>query len=373
MVTPPQKCRETTIRAVTPGAPPLEKDMDRRSFIRLSGLLGFGVATVGVLPSVSEAVKFNRTVYKISKTRLGMGSFVSMTLFHESRDLAEEAMERAFDEIRRLSGVLSRFENSAPVARLNSEGHLRDVPPEMAEVVASSLRYYRLSGGNFDITVQPFVDLFRRSFAEGRKSPPSETELSQAAGLVGADKLEVLDRGIFFKHPGMGITLDGIAVGYIVDRVSGLLAGLGIENHLVNAGGDIRTRGTRNDGKPWSIAIQDPEKRRHYPDVIGMIDGAVSTSGNYEVYYDREKMFHHIVDPRTGVSPPSNASVSVLAETSIEADALSTSVFVMPPENGIRFIDALPGCECLVIDRRGTQFRSKGWKSAAIGGSRSFP
>ena len=113
-------------------------------------------------------------------------------------------------------------------------------------------------------------------------------------------------------------------------------------------------------------AIQDPLKRKSYPDVVQMKDGAIATSGNYEVYFDQEKMFHHIVDPKTGFSPHLSTSVSIMASTTMEADALSTSVFVMGPEQGTRFINALSTCQSLIISKNGTLSKSKGWKSAAI-------
>jgi thiamine biosynthesis lipoprotein len=163
----------------------------------------------------------------------------------------------------------------------------------------------------------------------------------------------------------MGITLDGIAKGYIVDRAAEVLSKNGIKNYLVNAGGDIRTAGVRSDKKAWTIAIQDPKKKRQYPDIVHLGNGAIATSGNYEVYFDREKMFHHIVDPRTGRSPRLTTSVSVRARTAMDADALSTSVFVMTPDGGTRFIDSLSSCECLVIDKKGRMFRSSGWKGQA--------
>ena len=97
-----------------------------------------------------------------------------------------------------------------------------------------------------------------------------------------------------------------------------------------------------------------------------MKDGAIATSGNYEVYFDQEKMFHHIVDPKTGFSPHLTTSVSIMAETTTEADALSTSVFVMGPGKGTHFIDALPACQSLVISKDGTLSKSNGWKSATI-------
>ena len=276
--------------------------LSRRSFIKMSGLLGLGLASTGILPAAAEAVRFNRKTYKVSRTEMTMGTFVTMTLIHASRDRAEEAMGRAFEEIERLTRCMNRFDETTAVGELNSRGRLSEVPPEVSEVVAQALRFYGLSGGAFDISVKPVVDLFRKKSAGTHKEFPTKVELARALELVGSDKIELKGRTIRLKKPGMGITLDGIAKGYIVDRASQVLSDHKIENHLINAGGDIRAMGTRHK-KPWTVAIEDPCKRKEYPDVIHMSGGAIATSGSYEVYFDREKMLHHIIDPRTGLSP----------------------------------------------------------------------
>lgn len=340
--------------------------MNRRDFLKLSGLLGLGLASASVVPATTEAVKFNRKMHKVSRTRFDMGTFVSMTLIHSSRDQAEEAVGQAFDEIGRLTGLMNRFDNTTEIGQLNREGILNGIHPEIVGVVDRALNFHKLSQGTFDITVKPIVDLFKEKLGGEKKSEPTEEELKQALQLVGADKIEIDGRTIRFKKHGMGITLDGIAKGYIVDRAAQVLKNHRIKNFLINAGGDIRTMGARADKKPWTVAIQDPFKRRNYPDIIHMRDGAIATSGNYEIYFDREKMFHHIVDPRTGLSPELSTSVSVIAPTTMEADALSTSVFVMNPLKGTRFIDSLPKCESLIIAKDGTQLKSRDWKSAAI-------
>ena len=346
-------------------SPVVSKTMNRRSFLRLSGLLGLGLASAAAVPVTAEAVRFNRKMYKVSKTRLAMGTFVSMTLIHPSRNEAEEAMGKAFEEMDRLTRMMSRFDDGAYIAQLNTHGYLTETPIEVHEVISTSLDYHRLSNGAFDITVKPVVDLFKEAFATGNGAPPADGDLEKALRLVDAGKIRLEDRSIRFGQMGMGITLDGIAKGYIVDRASRVLTAHRVENHLINAGGDIRTRGSKAPDKPWVVAIQDPEKKRRYPDVVQMKDGAIATSGNYEVYYDREKMFHHIVDPVTGLSPQDRCSVSVMARTAADADALSTTVFVMPPAKGLQFINAIADCECLMISKEGIQLTSRGWRTAA--------
>ena len=162
----------------------------------------------------------------------------------------------------------------------------------------------------------------------------------------------------------MRITLDGIAKGYIVDAASSILMSCGIENHLINAGGDIKAIGIRDDGEPWKVAIQDPLKENNHLDVIELTDAAVATSGNYENYFDREKMFHHIVNPKTGLSPFLNTSASVIAPTVMEADVLATSLLIMESVDGIRLIDSFPRCEALIISRTHQSKKSAGWRSS---------
>lgn len=343
----------------------LFRPLDRRSFLKLSGLLGLGAATAGFMPAAAGAVTFNKKMVMVSKTRLSMGTFVSMTLLHPSKDQAEDAVERAFEEINRLSGLLSRYDRASAVAFANQEGRARDLPPEVAHVVSRALHYYTLTHGAFDITVQPVVDLFRKKAGSGETQWPTEREIEDLLKLVDSRKVELEGNTLRFKESGMGITLDGIAKGFIVDRASELLSARGIENHLINAGGDIRTRGSKEGGRPWTVAIQDPLKRKNYPDVVKMKDGAIATSGNYEVYFDQEKLFHHIVDPKTGASPQLSTSVSILAGTTAEADALSTGVFVMGPEKGTRFIDGIPSCQSLIVAKNGAISKSKGWTNVA--------
>jgi len=340
------------------------RDPKRRSFLKLSGLLGLGAAGAALLPvQQAEAVLFGSKEYKVSTTRVAMGTFVTMTAIHNSRDEAENAIGLAFEEIERLNRLLSRYDTGSVVSELNQAGSLVRGELEILELVGRSLYYNRLTGGAFDITVKPLVDLYKERFAAGVK--PTDAEISALLPMVGSEHLRFEEGGISFAREGMGITLDGIAKGYIVDRASEVLSKKGVSSHLVNAGGDIRTSGLAARGKAWTVAIQDPGKQKAYPDVVKMGSGAIATSGDYEIYYDREKMFHHIVDSRTGHSPVLSSSVTVKAATVMDADALATSLCVMPPVEGVALVNAQPGLECFLIDRDGRARHSANWHSAA--------
>ncbi|MFO8088208.1 MAG: FAD:protein FMN transferase [Desulfatiglandaceae bacterium] len=346
--------------------PTRRANLDRRTFLRLSGLLGLGTAAAAVCPAAAEAVKFDRRAFKVSQEKWAIGTRVSITAVDASRDKAEDAIGRAFDEITRLSKLFNRFEDSTAVGTLNREGLLEDVPPEMTLVVGAALDYYRLTGGLFDITVKPVIDLFRSSYDAGQALPPPEREFAEALSLVGSSAVRLSPGIIKIDREGAGITLDGIAKGFIVDRVSGIMTGAGVRNHLVNAGGDIRTSGSKGSGGPWTVAIQDPGRRAGHVSTIRMGKGAVATSGNYEVYFDREKMFHHIIDPSSGYSPFATMGASVRSNTAMEADALSTALFVMGSERAVKFAGGVPSCECLIVKKGGRVFTTPGWRNAAI-------
>lgn len=350
----------------------LSRMCDRRTFLKACGVLGVSAAGAALLPAAFDIARIDRRLVKVTQTRLKMGTFVTMTAVHESRQQAEEAIGRAFEEMDRLVGIFSRHDTNTPLSVLNQNGVLNDPPPELVDIMLRSLRYHGVTRGAFDVTVKPLIDLFVETVAKHGQIPTGD-DINNAMARVGSDLVDVSRRQIRLARPGMGITLDGVAKGHIVDCASEVLTRHGIENHLVNAGGDIRTRGARPNGDPWKIAVQDPEGRGNYPAVIELGSGAVATSGNYEIYFDQNKIFHHVVDPRTGLSPTHGTSVSVVAPSVMQADALSTAVFVLEPVEGTRLIDGMRGGECMVVARDGTRYQSEGWCAlATAGGARDM-
>jgi len=350
-------------------------DEPARTVERLEALvaLGFRRADVSPIPPTTVLVPGGR--HGISSSRPCMGTLVTVMALHPSRALAEEAVGRSFEEMARVVDLLSRHDPASAVSALNGAGILRGPPPELSRVLGEALRCSRLTGGAFDPTVQPLVDRLRaargarrdgapRSPASHAPGMPTGTELQGLLELVDVRAVHLAPRAIRLRKSGMGVTLDGIAKGYVVDRMADVLKGFGVEDFLVNAGGDIRAAGSRADGRPWRVGIQDPTKRGPFPDVITLPHGAVATSGSYEIRLDPDGIHHHIVDAERGTSPRHATSVSVVAPTAMEADALATSVFLMEPRAASAFIASLPQCACLIVDRHGRQFRSARWRSA---------
>jgi len=316
-----------------------KQDMTRRHFLALSGWLALGATTLGS-PLAAAAARFNKELYQVTGGRICMGTFVNMVIFDPSKERAQEAMGKAFEEMSRVIGILNCHDNSTPIGFLNRAGSLNDLPPELYEVVNSSLRFHTATAGAFDVTIKPVLDLYRESFEKTQKAP-DKALVQEALGHVGSKNLHLAKNGISFQQDRMGITLDGIAKGYIVDRTMDVLRSSGIEHAMINAGGDICVLGSRGDGTPWTIGVQDPMNKDKCLETIEMTNGAVATSGNYEVYFDREKLYHHIISPKRGLPVSGPISVSVVAPDTMTADALSTSAFVMGVGKGTRFLKSM--------------------------------
>ncbi len=343
-----------------------KKGLDRRSFLKVSGMLGIGLAASPIGAPLAEAVKFDRYLHKVSKSREGLGTIVSITALGPSEDQSEEAISMAFEEIERLSKIMSRFDPGTPLARINHKGFLDDVPPELVLIIEKSRYYYNVSNGIFDITVKPLLDLLEKESIGSKNSLPDREKIAETLKLVDARLIRVNGKSISLQKEGMGVTLDGIAKGYIVDRAAEKLAEKGIKHALLNAGGDIRTIGDKGNNKPWKIAIRDPFRNSKYPDIVAITNRSIATSGNYEIFFDKEKVFHHIINPGSGVSPQINSSVSVQARTAMEADALSTALFILNPPEGTKLINCFPMCDSLIITRGNQKFKSKGWHGIRI-------
>lgn len=336
--------------------------MNRKAFLKYSGILGVSAVVAGVkLPR--ESTRFNRDLYKVSNTRNMMGTWVSLTVMHASKTKAEDAIERAFDDMERSSQLLTRFDSRSAVSVLNRDGTLSYPPVELRDVLVRSHYYHNLSGGAFDITVKPLLELYEESF-DAWGGPPDAGRIREVMQRIDGTAIASSRNSVGFSKDGLSITLDGIAKGYVVDRGADTLNRLGIQNALINAGGDIRVLGGKNQSTGWRIAVQNPRKQGPYLDWISLKDGAVATSGNYEVYYDTEKLYHHILNPMDGMSPPNVASVSVRAPTVMDADALSTTVFILGAKDGTRFISRIPGTASLVVESNGRKTKSAGWRSA---------
>ena len=336
----------------------LATESERRAH-NLASLLDMGFECVEG-PVTTEALRLATGRWRVTQAVPAMGTVVSLAVVHESRALADDAVGLAFDEMARTVALLNRYDSASALGVLNDVGRLAGAPDELLEVLSHARGLHWLSHGAFDVTVAPLVDLLQERRAAGVSQKPSSAELGLILEQVGHDRLVVEGRSVRMDA-GMGVTLDGIAKGYIVDHMAAVLVRLGAADHLINAGGDIRVSGNRGDESPWTVAVQDPDKAGKYPDVLQLHQGALATSGSYEIYFDRERTSHHIVSSSNGLSPLGCRSVTVRTTSAMHADALATAVFVMGPQAGLDLIESIPRSECLIVTSEDAQVRSSGW------------
>jgi thiamine biosynthesis lipoprotein len=327
-------------------------------------LCGLGFELVRPSVGETEVRSVGHDGFRVQTRRPAMSTLVSVTAIHESAALGEDATGRAFDEMDRLIAIFSRYDETSALSVLNAEGHLEGPPPELAMVLSAALSYHRLSDGAFDPTVAPLVDLFCACLTGPVPREPTAAEIAEARELVGAGAIAASRRRVRLTRLGTALTLDGIAKGFIVDRMAALLERAGINRYLVEAGGDIRTGGMKEDGLPWAVAVRDPESVERLPGTIHMSGAAIATSGCYERYYDPEQRFHHIVDAARGASPRACTSATVVAPSATAADALATAVLVLGSRAGVALIGSLPDCACLIVCSDGSVTHSNGWKES---------
>jgi len=296
---------------------------------------------------------------EVKETKELMGTAVTITVLDEDLDKAREAVEAGFEEISRIDRLLSNYNNESEVYLLNKQGHIENPSEELILNMETAKYFGNLSQGAFDITVQPILDLYKHSFQElGR--PPSEEEINKTLILVDYNNIFTKEGLILLRAEGMKITLGGITKGYAVDKAVEVLVDNGITRALVNAGGDVRAVGSKGS-KAWQIALQNPRDKSDYITIIPIVNSSVTTSGDYERYFDDSKKFHHIVDPRSGYSATSLISVTIIAKEAMDADALATSVFVLGPEEGLELIEKLDGVEGLLITKDKEIIKSSGF------------
>jgi len=289
-----------------------------------------------------------------------MGTAIQVELWSEDPALAEAGLQSVIDEMHRIDRAMSPHKPDSELSRINRDAGTRPVPlsDEMFALLTCANEFSTLSNGAFDITFAGAGQLY--DYRE--RVRPTDAALTRACASIGYQHL-LLDpatRSVRFGLAGMRIDLGGFAKGHAVDRGAAILRRLGISNAIVTAGGDSHVLGDRR-GRPWTVAIRDPRRAGEVVAVLPLEDVAISTSGDYERFFDDgDERCHHVIDPRTGKSPSSVRSVTILADDGLTTEALSKSVFVMGVTEGLRLIESRPGVDAVVVDAQGVLHYSSG-------------
>ena len=231
---------------------------------------------------------------------------------------------------------------------------------ETAAVIQEACTIYAETGGAFDITVYPVMDAW--GFYSGAPDVPNDATLQNALKNCGCNHLILNGNTIRFAEENMGVDLGGIAKGYASAAVAETLMQNGVESAVISLGGNIHVLGSKPDGTDWSVAIQDPEDATRYIGTVSVSDMAVVTSGSYQRYFEKDGVkYHHILDPKTGC--PANTglrSVTVVSRNDMEADALSTALFVMGMEQAANYWREHGGFEILFVTDKNEVFITAG-------------
>jgi FAD:protein FMN transferase len=301
--------------------------LSRRRFIGVTA----AAAGLGLVPFGHPAKAEGQLV---SWHGQAMGAVASLQVHHHDRAAAERLVERALAEVHRLEQVFSLYREDTALVALNRHGILVAPPADLVAVLAECRRCWEMTGGAFDPTVQALWILYRDHFSRADADPqgPKERELRRALERVGFGQVTFDANRIVLPRRGIGLTLNGIAQGYVTDRVVDILRAGGIVSSLVDMG-EPRAVGSRPSGEPWRVGISDPDRPERIGETLEVADQAVATSSAHGFRFDHQGRFNHLFDPRTGMSAELYHSVTVTMPSGTAADALSTAFSLMPPED----------------------------------------
>ena len=281
-----------------------------------------------------------------------MGTNIHVELWSDSAPKGEDAIQAVMDEMQRINQLMSPYIATSELSQLNRHASDTAVPvsKELFELIALSVDIAKETDGAFDITFASVGYLY--NYRDNQKPEQNQIDNLLKAINYRHIKFDVNDHSIFFADPNVKIDLGGIAKGHAVDNAIEILKQRGIKHALVTAGGDTKLLGDRL-GKPWMVGIRDPRNQDKQAVVLPLADTALSTSGDYERYFEQGgKRFHHIISPQTGTSAYEVQSVSIIGQRSTLNDALSTAVFVLGVQKGMDLLNRTPGYDGIIVDNQ---------------------
>ena len=318
----------------------------RRLIVITASVAGSAFLTGGRTAQASDPVRWHGSA---------LGAQVSIEIHHPDRAEAERLVERCVVDVRRLEQQFSLYLTDSAISTLNRIGILVSPDADMVALLKASLLFAGITGGAFDPTVQPLWQLYADHFTSERPNSkgPSPQKLTEALAKVGYAGLRVSEDRIALARRGAAITLNGIAQGYATDRVVEQLRKAGLSTTLVNMG-EIRAIGARPEGTPWRVGLADPERPGVVTETVDLVDRAVATSAGAGFRFDTSGRFTHLFDPATGRSPSRYSTVSVMAPTATEADALSTAFSLMPLSGIADIVAVRANVQARITDPGGT-------------------
>ena len=304
-------------------------NINRRKFLNIT-------AMTLALPFCSNSL-FANTQEKITWTGIALGADSNMTLFHKDKSYAKESLNICINEIKRLENIFSLFDNNSSISQLNKEGYILNPPKELVEVLNFANNISENTNGAFDATVQPLW-IIHKSYSKHKNIAILNYEIQKVKNLISYKNIEINKNKIYFKKENMQITLNGIAQGYITDKITNILEQRGFTNVLVNLG-EFNSIGGYDENRDWNIATPYLNDIKY----LKLNNNAIASSGGYGTRFDEK--YHHLFDTKTGTSANYLNSVTIKASNAMLADALSTAVFVMSEKQREKIKSIYPNIE----------------------------
>lgn len=335
--------------------------VSRRRFVCL---LGAATGTAGLLSTDSwrTARTTSEPLARAQRTSWALGANASLTVLARTARQAELAIDAAFRELEQVESLMSLYRPTSQLCQLNRDGVLTEPHPHLVAVLRAARHFSERTEGAFDVTVQPLWTTYETARALGRL--PSEAEIDAARTKVHWRSIAVDEHQIRLGKPGMAVTLNGIAQGFAADRVASVLRDHGVEHALIDTG-ELSTLGAKPEGTGWRVGIQHPRQSDAFLSLVRLAGRCLATSGDYATSFSADYRHHHLFDPHTGRSPTDLASVSIAASTALEADALSTAVFVLGPTRGLKLVQETANADALLVLKNGGTLATSGFPSGA--------
>ncbi len=284
-----------------------------------------------------------------------LGAWSELTLWHADAAFAQRTIRKVRQEIERYERIFSLYRPDSEIARLNAAGRLARPSPELRALVDDSQRMAALSGGAFDISVQPLWRLYEAHFwsRSDVQADIAARAREVAEQLVDFRRIESSAASAGFTRPGMAITLNSLAQGYITDAIADLLRHEGFESAVVDLG-EFRTLGCHPDGRPWRLGIRNGTPAGDTGRTVELADMALAVSGGYGTTFEPSGRFHHIFDPHTGASANALIGVAVIGPRATAANALSTAICVAGEARAPMLLAAYPGTRAILTREDGS-------------------
>jgi len=281
-----------------------------------------------------------------------MGTILEFRLYCNDKEVCDKAILEAYSEVKRLDDIFSNYKNNSVLSRVNSfagDGRI-SVSQEFIELTSRAIFFSGLTDGAFDITVGKAIEIW--SVGEQKNLMPNRDEIQKAQDCIGFGKIKLypMEKQIELESPCLSLDFGGIGKGYALDRAVRILRSYGIKRGIVNFGGNIYAMQPPPGEDGWDVGIRHPRDEDEVLTLLKVEDVAVSTSGDYERYFEvNGRRFSHIIDPRDGLPVESVPSVTVIAKDATDADALSTAFSVMKRDKAIRFIEGLKDVGVMIV------------------------